>query len=217
MQVAHRQFLSNLQRVQDLHSLHAFLKHQQQLSTDLSDLLRAEVVYVISALDKLIHELVRIGMLQSFNGNRPKTPKFFQFTVSAQTLDKIKTASIENIQNPNRPQLPENLPEYWFEQEIVLKHKAISYQAPDKIADGLSLIWAHSYKWQQIAQKMGSDETQVKTSLKNIENRRNQIVHEADINLFTGLKQEIDESDVQSDIDFIQKLGNAIFDCVQTI
>lgn len=214
MQIVHNQFLHNIRYVRELDSLYLFLKNNQQLSNDLSDLLRAEIVYAVSALDKLVHELVRIGMIQSFNGQRVKTNKFEGFTISAKTLDKIKETAIERKLNPERPPLADELPEYWFEREIILKHKYVSYQMPLNISDGLSLIWKEEHKWQRIARLMAIDEKDTKTQLETIITRRNQIVHEADL-IQNGLRNDISDIDVRDSVDFIEKLGNAIFDCVK--
>jgi hypothetical protein len=216
MQTAKNQFSHNIQYVRELQVLYQSLKEEQQLPNDLSDLLRAEIVYVVSALDKLVHELVRIGMLQVFTGNRPKTKSFERFTISNKTLDKIIETSLERKANPSRPPLAdEELPSYWFEQEIVLKNKHFSYQEPKMIAEGLGLIWQEEYKWQKIGLRMAMTEQEVKETLNPIVSRRNQIVHEADINLQTGLKNEILDTDTKDIVDFIEKLGNAIYNCVK--
>jgi len=44
--------------------------------------------------------------------------------------------------------------------------------------------------------------------------RRNQIVHEADIDLRTNLRKDIDETDVKEAVEFILKLGESIFNAV---
>ncbi|WP_217607253.1 hypothetical protein [Chitinophaga sp. GbtcB8] len=104
--------------------LHAHLKNDLKLPNDLSDLLRAQWVYAVSALDKLIHEFVRIGMIETFNGSRNKTSKFNSFPVSMSTLINIQSSSVP----PSH---------YWFEQEIIQRHKQLSFQDPEKIADAL--------------------------------------------------------------------------------
>ncbi len=215
MQAAYNQFNDNIRYIRDLDTLYRSLKHGQALPNDLSDLLRAEVVYAVSALDKLVHELVRMGMLEAFKGIKPKTRKFNGFAITAETLDKIKETAIEQTINPNPRALPNELPEYWFEKEILLKHRIVAYQDPDKISDGLSLIWEEEHKWQKIAAKTGIDEKTLKTTLKNIAVRRNQIVHEADTDIQTNTKNIIEEGDVKDIVDFIEKLGNALYNCVK--
>lgn len=177
-------------------------------SLDLSDILRAQQVYAVSALDKLIHELVRIGMLHSFLGVRVKTSKFNNFPISLETHLKIqeiqKQSSLLSLETP----------EYFFEQEIIVKHKHLSFQDPEKIADALSFIWEEKQKWQKIANHLALSEDVVKKTLKNIVSRRNQIVHEADIDLQTDSRNIIEASDVKYSVEFIDKLGLSIFELV---
>ena len=62
---------------------------------------------------------------------------------------------------------------------------------------------------------MGMKEKDVRIRLASIVSRRNQIVHEADIHAQTGLKNPITDNYVRDSIEFIEKLGNVIFKCVQ--
>src|SRR5690606_2896750 len=95
--------------------------------------------------------------------------------------------------------------EYWFEQEIIQKHSYLSFQEPTKISDALSLIWDHPQKWQFLAMATGiTPENTLKTRLKTIVVRRNQIVHEADINPETGERNEINKADTDNVSDFIR-------------
>jgi hypothetical protein len=104
--------------------------------------------------------------------------------------------------------------EYWFEQEIILKNKTASFQEPAKIADGLSLIWTENRKWTKIAALVGQPEEDLKKMLKNIVDRRNKIVHEADIDPITETRLGIDLANVQVSVDIIDKIAKAIFDLV---
>jgi hypothetical protein len=165
---------------------------------------------VVSALDKLIHELVKIGMLQAFVGKRTQTSKFNSFSMSLKTHLEIQ----EVIQSTNT--LPSQMPEYFFEQEIINKHKFLAFQEPDKIRDALSLIWEETHKWQKIALSLNMSDEQVTKELKRIVTRRNQIVHEADINLQTNLHSSINETEVRETVEFILKLGESIFNAVSS-
>jgi len=196
------EFDSSIRRVRELEALYHHLKNILQLPNDLSDLLRSEIVYSVSALDKLIHELVRIGMIEIYCNRRSPTNKYNNFAISLQTERNISTTSIQP-------------PEYWVEQEIVNKHKQLSFQDPQNIADALSLIWNENHKWQKIAIRIGQDPRTLKTQLKNIVNRRNQIVHESDIDIILGTKNRITESDTKLIVDFIELLGKAIYEEVK--
>ena len=201
---AFQQFKNNIKYVKELDALYSHLKNDLYLPNDLTDILRAELVYTVSALDKLIHEFIRIGMIESFNGRRNKTTRFLSFGISFDTHTKISSLVTE---------IP--TPEYWFEREIVLKHKQLSFQDPDKISDGLCLIWDDDHKWQKIATYIGTSQHEVKTRLKTVISRRNQIVHEADIDFITGKKSEIDKSDIDSVILFVEQVAEAIFNIIR--
>jgi hypothetical protein len=62
---------------------------------------------------------------------------------------------------------------------------------------------------------MQINERDVKTQLETLVTLRNQIVHEADLNIQDGSKNNISDIDVKDSVNFIEKLGNAIFDCVK--
>jgi cellulose biosynthesis protein BcsQ len=100
--------------------------------------------------------------------------------------------------------------EYYFEQEIISKLGIFAFQAPDKIADGLSYIWSEKHKWQKIAAAMAITEDQAKKQLKLIVDRRNKIAHEADVDIVSGGKFAISKPDCESTILFIERCGEEI-------
>lgn len=208
MQKAFKQFNSNIKAVKEMDVLYHYLTKDLKLPNDLSDILRSQLVYAVSALDKLIHELVKIGMLQAFINQRIKTSKFNSFSITLETYNNIQQTS---QQQPNTLQL--ETPEYFFEQEIIVKHKYLAFQEPDKIADALSFIWEEKQKWQKIAALFNTSDDNIKKKIKSIVSRRNQIVHEADIDLQTNLRKSIEENDIKEAVEFIFKLGENIFKC----
>ena len=63
MKPAFDQFRTNIVRVRNLGSIVDALASQTTGVLDLSDVLRAEIVLAVSALDQFVHEIVRLGML----------------------------------------------------------------------------------------------------------------------------------------------------------
>ena len=57
-------------------SLYYYLKNYVRPPYDCSDILRWQWAQSVSALDKLIHDLVRVGMLEIFQGNRAITTPY---------------------------------------------------------------------------------------------------------------------------------------------
>ena len=82
MQTAIDQFRGNLVRVRNLGSLHKVLSTQTTGVLNLTDLLRSELVMIVSALDLYVHEVVRLGMLECWRGQRVRTDAFHRFQVT---------------------------------------------------------------------------------------------------------------------------------------
>jgi RiboL-PSP-HEPN len=166
------------------------------------DLLRSQVVYSVSAFDKLLHDLVRIGMVETFLGVRAATPKYLAESISIGTHMSLNSVS-----------LPPK--EIIFENAIIEKLKILSFQKPDKVADGLSYIWNESHKWQKIAGKIGMSENYAINTLKLIATRRNAIVHEADIDPITNTKFSITQVECENITNFLHRCGNEITSLVK--
>jgi hypothetical protein len=192
-------FDSGIVRVRNIDSIFLHLTNQLGFNpVDVSDLLRSEIVYSISSFDKLIHDLVKVGMTETFKGIRSPTNAYNNFSISLNQFEAIKTASIPPA-------------EFVFEQTIISSHKHLSFQYPEKVTEALSLIWHENHKWQKIGEEMGIDKNDLRTELKNIVIRRNQIVHEGDVDLSTGNIQSISHPDTQQSVNFLERLGNKIY------
>lgn len=165
---------------------------------DYSDLLRWQWVEAVSALDRLIHDYVRIGMLEIFRGTRTATDKYKNEPIPLSLLNSIDSS----CGSASR--------ELAFESFIVQKLSYKSFQEPAKLVDGLSYIWLEQDKWKAIANAMGRDTQLVKTELNNIVLRRNQIVHESDCASISMGKQAITRQDAVDVVQFIRDVGNAI-------
>ena len=171
----------------------------QKVPIDASDLLRWEWVLAVSALDKYVHDIVRIGMVKEFLGARAKTDKYFTFRI-----EMAKYTSL--IASPT--------PEVEFEKEVIRQHSYLAFQHPEKLVDALSFIWAEPHKWEVISKNMipPISAKDLRTKLNNIVIRRDQIVHEGDClaGVLPFQQQPISETDVNDVISFITELVHAI-------
>lgn len=162
---------------------------------DLSDLLRAEIVMVVSALDHYIHELSRLGMVQAYEGKRNPTPAFLKFGISLESTLLIKSGTSGTA---------------WLDTEIRTKHSFLSFQHPDKIADAVRLF-SDIELWNLVSQELNDKPQNVKTRINLLVDRRNKIAHEADIDpSYPGSRWPIDSKMVEEAIDFVSTVCEAI-------
>ena len=196
---SHKRFLKLVQDTQNVETLYNYFEHSV-VPVDISDLLRWQWVQCISAFDKFVHDVVRVGMVEIFLGNRTPTPKYNTFQIDIQTYGDM----INNIIDAS----------LIFERKIILKHGFLAFQDPSKVADALSYIWNENDKWGKISNLMGMSKDDCTTYLRNIVIRRNQIVHEGDYTDSLSRRQDIFLQDVIDIRDYILKLGQAIYDCV---
>ncbi len=201
MNTAYNVFNTILQDTRNSDVLYIYLQDVVKAPYDYTDLLRWQWAQSVSALDKLIHDLVRIGMVSIYRGLRTPTPKYSSFAIDMNCYSQMILSPMYASQI--------------FEQQVIQKLSFLSFQEPAKISDGLALIWDEPNKWKKISDKIGLDETYTKTKLKNISIRRNQIVHEGDYSSALLQRQSIIRSDTLDVIDFVSSIGTAIYELVK--
>lgn len=196
MQEAIEQFRANIERVRNLGALAQTLNIQTTAALDFSDILRAELVLAVSALDHFVHEMVRLGMIDTYRGNRQRTPHFERFQVSISSVSQAFSA-------------PANVD--WLEQEIRSRHGHRSFQRYDNIADAIRLI-SDTNLWTEVAHTLGMNSQDIRTRLDLISNRRNQIAHEADMDpSYPNRRWPIDAQMVDTSVDFIEQITEAMY------
>lgn len=191
------QFRENITRVETLGGLHQAFGELTTPAVDLTDLLRAQIVMVVSALDHYIHEITRVGMLEVYDGIRPQTNAFLRFRVTM-------GAAMDGISKPGENE--------WFDIEIRERHGYQAFQHPDNIANAVRLF-SSCELWRSVALELNLTDQDVKNRLSAIVNRRNQIVHEADLDPSipgTMNRWAISSVDVTDALEFIQDVCEAI-------
>jgi hypothetical protein len=183
-------------------TLYDFLIGQIRVPAPFDDLLRGQVVVSVAAFDKLMHDIIRIGVCQAFAGTRAVTPKYLSESISIE----LHSALVSAIIPPK---------EVLFEQAIVTKLRHLSFQHPDKISDGLALIWDDKQKWNKIGDAMGLVGSFVSTKMKLIAGRRNAIVHESDMDPLTNTKTLISRAECNDITDFVEACGRTIVNLVR--
>ncbi|WP_083325624.1 HEPN domain-containing protein [Hymenobacter coccineus] len=183
------QFKANSQRVKDLNGLHNTLGSITTQALDLSDILRAEVVLIVSAFDYYIHDVVRYNIVETFQGRRSESKNFKLIQLR---MESVKVA----LANPSSTG--------WLADEIYMQHSWKTFQHPDNVANALRLITDKKI-WEEVATSLGQPVKSVKNRFELIVERRNKIAHEADADItLPTRKLPIDETMVKEIIDFIE-------------
>jgi hypothetical protein len=196
MQNAINDFDICMQRVRSLHAIYVSFGNLVTAAVDLSDMLRAEIVLAVSAMDYFIHQLTRMGMIECWAGRRAHTDAFNRF--------QLPIAVAKGVSDPAAFQQA-------LEEEIRTKHSHLSFQFPDKIADAVRLF-SDVKLWDEVAKELGVDSRIAKTTLALIIERRNKIAHEADIDpSYPAQRWPINAAMVERTFDDLEKIARAIF------
>jgi|SRR6516165_3371732 hypothetical protein len=162
-------------RCAHLSLFYAYLAKNVSSIVQPDELLRAEWVARVSALDLYIHELVAQLMLSTFEGLRAASPAYLRFQISNETLGRIRAATTKSEESAA------------FDLYVRNYLSGITYQDPDDIADGVRLCSTVEL-WNEVAIKLGATQATktdkakgLKRQLSLIVRRRNIIVHEGDL------------------------------------
>lgn len=192
-------------RCDHLSALHAYLAKNVSGVLQPDELLRAEWVARVSALDLYVHELVAQGMVATFEGQRPASPGYMRFQVSTETLARIRAAATPSDASAA------------FDLEVREKLGYMTFQDPDKIAEGVRLITSIEL-WHEVALKLGATPAMkvakaqnLKKELSLVVQRRNKIAHEGDLQPVPPREPWlISQSDLALVADLIQMIARGI-------
>jgi hypothetical protein len=194
MSDAYDKFLRNVGYARDLVALYASLGTLTTSALDNSDLLRAALVGGISALDDYVHTVVRKLMVAIADGTRPPTDAFNRFAVPLH--ETLASAS-----------LPAAI---WLDRTVKAQHAYVAFQQPDRVADAFRLVSSIEL-WNEVSGVIGVPASDLKTQLKLIVTRRNQIVHEADCDPTPPHSRwPISISDATGALDFVTQVVSTI-------
>lgn len=199
-----RQLRENIARVRAIGGLYEAVDQLTTPIVDASDLLRTQIVMAVSALDHYVHEITRIGMLEVYDGVRPRTTAFARFQVTMEAAMTGITESSENKSSENK----------WLDTEIRERHGYLVFQRPERIAEAVKLFCTLDL-WATVAFRLNLRSQDLQTRLRLIVERRNSIVHEADLDpSYPNTRWPISYSDSRSSVDFVETICETIYSVI---
>lgn len=193
---AEEAFAESIARARRICDLQQYLERIHTAALDTDDMLRAAVVLTVSALDYLVHEVIRVEAVRC---SRERVPvEKLELPLSIMHGDPLKLDELVST-------------------HIRSRNAHRSFVDPGKLAD--ALIVFVSDPWDKIASKCGQTPKQAKSRLRTIYRWRNRIAHEADINPeYAGAAVwGIIYQDVCVVIDDVENLGKAILETIRQL
>ena len=187
----------NLGYVKNTHSLYCILQCQTSSALDLSDLLRSEIVMAVSALDQFVHELITQGMMEIYDGTRPRTEHFSKFPICLGVVSFNTTGTA-------------TLTRQEYQGEVVHSLGLRTYQRPDDITQGLHLI-SDGCPWETAQRLTQTPVGDLRLRLNLVIDQRNAIVHQAHTDPFSHSRIQIWEQDTKEATEFIETIIGALF------
>jgi hypothetical protein len=194
MTKAYSLYISNSKYNRDLDALYEYIQRTSP-DFDASQLLRSEYALIISSFDKYVHDVVREKMLDNFFNKNIEIDNRLELSIY-----KVKSL----LDEPNQINR-----ELLFDSYIREKTTKLSFQSPQSIDKALSFIGLKKI-WSHLEPIMGQSASDIQEQLAIIVNRRNKIVHEADIDSVTNTLTNIDLASVNFCHNFINSLIEAI-------
>lgn len=186
-------FSSNIEQAKYLGSLFTKLQTIVTPVLDLSDLLRAEIVFAVSAFDYYIHQLVNQCMLEELEGTREISNGFKNFSLPIERILELKAGSTT-----------------WLDDEIKLRHSYKSFQSSRNVNEAIKLIKDLNV-WEEVSRILAIDKENIKHTLDLIIDRRNKIAHEADMDpSFPNKRWAITWSMANDAVKYIVRIAQAI-------
>lgn len=186
---------------------------------NLGEILRAALVFTVSALDRFCHDLLLPRAMKMLRKNANSWPN--EFKKLSLPLPDIKSA-IEHAKKRkgkggHRRTRPMTIIRAALQDQF---HRDLTLQKPNDIAQAFSMVGVKNL-WTKCKEKMNEEPVNIERRLNRIVRRRNQIVHEGDLVRKQKAKKHtlnsITEKDVKDDVDWIRRLAEAINGVVEAL
>jgi uncharacterized protein YutE (UPF0331/DUF86 family) len=158
---------------------------------DADDILRCQIVFLESALDFYLHEIVKYGILKMLKGEKPKTASYKNTIVFMETLESAV-------------KFPENIESIIEDDIINSKYHSQTFMSCKGIKEIFSKI-TNTPVFKNVSIKLGMTEKELADKLEELYKRRNKIVHQSDRDHKTATLNRIDRNEVTKYIDLVEK------------
>lgn len=187
-----KQFCDNIANIRTKFNIFDTLNKEGH-NEEAEDILRSQVVFLMSALDFYMHEIVKYCLLQIFKGDRQKTNSYKNVAVSIEVVEKA-------LKNPESVD--------WLSEDISHRNSHQAFMSSSEIKRILSLISTKKI-YNDIENELNMSR-QLSNKLEEVYKRRNKIAHQADRDHDTNSLYEINRDDVEAYIILLESVVKVI-------
>jgi RiboL-PSP-HEPN len=185
-------FESSISQVNELLAIHHLLK-PAPVTQVTDNILRASLTMMVSAIDTSIHELIISAIMFEIKEDK-----------SVFKLDNVKVSALASKESD------QNIRIRLIESDLRRQFSRESYQSSRQIENSLAQIGITKI-WTKLAFKLGQPAEDIKLKLDLLVRRRNQIVHEGDLDHLHSIR-DIDREDLDESLKFTKDLVVGIID-----
>lgn len=187
------QFKLHISEIKKMRDLYKYNLHILSPGIDIDGVLRSEIVFIVSALDQYIHQVILDRMVDIILNNRSNPSSFCKLLLGLDSLNNI-------LSTLNTGSITDVVP--FIEQDIKIKLSWRSFQQPDKINEALKMINDKNI-WKEVSTLYGMTVNDIKERLSVIVKRRDCIAHEADFDPVNNCQYPISPSVTKEAVNFI--------------
>ncbi|NLG81805.1 MAG: hypothetical protein GX490_04670 [Bacilli bacterium] len=193
-------FRKNITRIKEQYKIIDYLMNKQEYEAA-NDILRFQIVYVMSALDFFLHEIYVYCFIKIFNNELPKTDRYYEYRVPLRLIEQALYDQ-ENF-------------EMYLTNALIELNSNLTFMAPNRIKELLNIITPEDEF--TIAEEMLKKKGIIKPGVRlirlldEIYDRRNKIAHQTDINHGCDEKNIITKQEVEYYVDVIHNFVEEVF------
>ena len=163
------------------------------------DILRSQIVFVESTLDFFLHEMTKYSYFKMFSSEWEKTSQYKNFNVKMEVVEK-GLSSVDSKE--------------WFFECVNDTFGRVVFLSNESMKDQLNAMGIpYSEVMHNVFAQKNPDEsiTKAKKFIRELFNRRNEIVHQNDRNHDSALQNNIERVYVEEVINIIKKIVYEIY------
>lgn len=191
-------FNISIQDIEKKFELYEYLLSSDKVE-EAKDILRSQIVFVESALDFFLHEMTKYSYFKMFSSEWEKTSQYKNFNVKMEVVEK-GLSSVDSKE--------------WFFECVNDTFGRVVFLSNESMKDQLNAMGIpYSEVMHNVFAQKNPDEsiTKAKKFIRELFNRRNEIVHQNDRSHDSALQNNIERVYVEEVINIIKKIVYEIY------